>query len=1594
MNNFEAYNIIDGDGSDILDLSQSNRNFSVSGNGGDDTITTFTGNDTITGGTGNDIINGAGGTDTVNFTGPLSNYVIVLNANGTYSVNDTVGSDGMDTLSNIELVKFNGVSYTLSTLVGSSGATFTGTTGNDLANASTGIITGFTGGSLAQLQDSIGDIFNGGAGNDTVVAGSGDDVLNGGIGADTLSGGTGNDTFQFVNGDIVSGDILDGGAGTDTLKVQSGTVSFDLSVASIISVEKLSAGTGNDSINMTIAQFDAFSSIDAGTGTDTLSATLNGTYDLYAGGEPVLTGVENLYFIGGINNDSLTISASLLDASAKIDLGAGTDALVVKNNLASFNWLSLVSPTFSGVENITIDDVAGNANIDVQGSTRSFVINGNAGDDTLSGYSGADTITGGAGNDSLNGGSVTTGGNDTVVFSGPIGNYTVVNLGGSVFTITDNVGTDGTDRIVNFEFVVFGGVTYSINNIGGGAPPLSATFTGTSGNDVANVGGTGTLTGFTGGTIAQLQDGVGDVFYTLAGNDYINAGAGDDIIYASAGIDTIICNDGKDIVYVGTGDFEAGDYITGNAGLDTLIATGTVDFTMGFVDHFGHMSMGDTGTNMSILSSQLFGTGTVTITGGAGNDTLNIVLNATSGPNTNLTRLVSSGIENIRVIDTVGVANSVTGTNYDDLITAAAGNDTVNGGAGNDTVIGGAGNDQIDGGAGANDTTVFSGAVGNYTITNNGTGIYTITDNVGDEGTDTLTNVEFVTFNGVSYTIGDIAGNAAPIGVNDTNSTDPVVEAGGVANGTPGDATAVGNVLSNDTDPNAGDARTLTGARIGTELVGGSFTTVLGATTLVGTYGSLVINTDGSYTYTLNNDAAATQALASGTTATESFSYQLTDGGGLSDIAQLTFTIDGSNDVPAVSASPPAQLVEAGYLVAGTASASAMLTLADVDGTVSYAATALVTAGWTNNGDGTFSQTKTYGTAILDTATNQVTFTLDDSAANSLTPSDHPTQTFTVAVIDNLGAPAFTTVTFTVDGSNDVPAVSRLAISENSIGFVTSDPDSTTLSLASPFASAFGNPAINSGAATTLTLAVQAVAVSGTLRVADGAAQADVIGLYLGTNGNDTANAPNATSPNALYGFGGDDLLTGGIAADFIFGGSGNDTITGGAGADTLSGGGGNDTINIANGNFVAGESIDGGAGTGDAIVLANATAVDFSTGTVTNVETLTGSSGNDTVTLSASQWSALSTINLGTGTNVHNVVASGDIHALGSLAPNNVTTGNLIGTSGDDSITLTGAQLDAIIVGVGTINFGAGTNDTIDLTSTSADFNTLGANNASIKGVEVISAAAAASGVTITLSSQTEGFTIIGSSGADTITGGAGADTIDGAGGNDSLSGGNGNDTLVGRAGADTLDGGSGTDVASYFNDGAVSINLATLLFGGAAAGDSFINIEQFYGSNTGNDTFIGGTGADQFFGWGGNDSFDGGDGRDIIDGGAGNDTLNGAGGQDRLTGGLGNDIFDFNGINGSAAGSAKRDTIVDFEHASDKIDLFDIDANTGTSFNDAFTFIGTAGFTGVGQVRVFQSGTDTIVQVNNGGNTSPEMEIVLAGVNALSIDGLDFIL
>ena len=477
---------------------------------------------------------------------------------------------------------------------------------------------------------------------------------------------------------------------------------------------------------------------------------------------------------------------------------------------------------------------------------------------------------------------------------------------------------------------------------------------------------------------------------------------------------------------------------------------------------------------------------------------------------------------------------------------------------------------------------------------------------------------------------------------------------------------------------------------------------------------------------------------------------------------------------------------------------------------------------------GAVTSTYTAGTGVW-TASGAIADVNALLAGVAFTPAANFNGSFSIATSVSDGvAPAITgTKAFTGTAANAAPTISNLAVSATSISFVASDPDNATLSLASPFASTFGNPLITSGATTSLTPSAQTTVVSGTLQVTDGSATADVVGLYLGTGGNNTT-APNPTAPNAMYGFGGGDTLTGGAAADSIFGG---------AGADTLSGSAGNDTFYLANGDFASGESIDGGADT-DAIVLTNATTVNFTGGTVSNVETLTGGSGNDAITMSATQWAGFSTINLGSGTNVLNVVASGDISVQPTPTVSNVTTGNLTGTSGNDTVTLTGAQLDAIIIGAGTVNLGAGT-DTINLTSTSADLNALGATNASIQGLEAISAAKAGSGITITLSGQTEGFTITGSSGTDTITGGSGNDNISGDTGADVITGGAGADTLSGGVGNDTFNLANGNFVSGESIDGGadtdaiVLTNATTVNF----TSGTVSNVETLTGSS-GNDT------------------------------------------------------------------------------------------------------------------------------------------------------------
>ena len=90
------------------------------------------------------------------------------------------------------------------------------------------------------------------------------------------------------------------------------------------------------------------------------------------------------------------------------------------------------------------------------GTIGNDTINGGAGDDIMSGALGHDRIIAGIGNDTIDGG----GGVDTLVLSGRQSDYTIVNLGGTLFQITDNrtiATNDGADIVRNVEVFEFAG---------------------------------------------------------------------------------------------------------------------------------------------------------------------------------------------------------------------------------------------------------------------------------------------------------------------------------------------------------------------------------------------------------------------------------------------------------------------------------------------------------------------------------------------------------------------------------------------------------------------------------------------------------------------------------------------------------------------------------------------------------------------------------------------------------------------------------------------------------------------------------------------------------------------------------------------------------------------------------------------------------------------------------------------------------------------------------------------------------------------------------------------------------------------------------
>src|SRR5439155_1248365 len=146
-------------------------------------------------------------------------------------------------------------------------------------------------------------------------------------------------------------------------------------------------------------------------------------------------------------------------------------------------------------------------------------------------------------------------------------------------------------------------------------------------------------------------------------------------------------------------------------------------------------------------------------------------------------------------------------------------------------------------------------------------------------------------------------------------SSGSVVEAGGVANGTPGTPTATGTLTDTDVDntPNTFKAEAPRAAK-------------------TNGYGSFAMTAGGTWTYTLNNANGSVQARKAAQTLTDTFPVLTVD-----STAQLvTIAISSTKGAAVVSGTSSGSVVEAGGVAngtPGTPTATGTLTDTDVDNT-------------------------------------------------------------------------------------------------------------------------------------------------------------------------------------------------------------------------------------------------------------------------------------------------------------------------------------------------------------------------------------------------------------------------------------------------------------------------------------------------------------------------------------------------------------------------------------------------------------------------------------------------------------------------------------
>ena len=204
------------------------------------------------------------------------------------------------------------------------------------------------------------DTLIGGAGNDTLIGNAGNDTLIGGTGADALIGGVGNDTASYANStadvtaDLANSSLNEGAAAGDTYSSSqnlAGSLFADLLIGDA-NDNLLFGGGGGDTLN-------------GGDGNDTLFASDTPTFGTFE------------FLNGGLGVDT----ADYKFADAAVTAVLGTAASDGTNGSATFGFTTDI---YNSIENLSGHSFADT----LTGNHANNVINGRGGDDIMSGGDG------------------------------------------------------------------------------------------------------------------------------------------------------------------------------------------------------------------------------------------------------------------------------------------------------------------------------------------------------------------------------------------------------------------------------------------------------------------------------------------------------------------------------------------------------------------------------------------------------------------------------------------------------------------------------------------------------------------------------------------------------------------------------------------------------------------------------------------------------------------------------------------------------------------------------------------------------------------------------------------------------------------------------------------------------------------------------------------------------------------------------------------------------------------------------------------------------------------------------------------------------